>query len=53
LLDHEVFVTLLLTTERDDVEAALRRSGLIEGDLLGETIIETVTTVALEDEGNA
>jgi hypothetical protein len=53
LPDHEVFVTLLLATSRDDVEAALRRSGLIEGELLGEAIIESVTTVSLENDEDA
>jgi hypothetical protein len=53
LLDHLVFVTLRLTTESYDVNAALRRSGLVEGELIGETIIESVTTIADEDEQNA
>jgi hypothetical protein len=43
MTEHDVQVELLLTTTRDDLEAALARSGIAEGALIGEALIMRVT----------
>lgn len=42
LEDHEVEVVLTLHTAREDVSAALARSGIVSGNLIGECLIESV-----------
>lgn len=41
--DHEIEVVLTLNTTRDDVREALRRSGIVEGALIGEALVEMVS----------
>jgi hypothetical protein len=40
--DHEVQVALTIHTTHEDVEEALRRSGIVAGALIGEALIEVV-----------
>jgi hypothetical protein len=47
-VDHEVEVFLNVTTTHDDIEAALARSGLVEGELLGEALILNVQVYSPE-----
>lgn len=42
-VEHEVEVVLAITTTVEDVQDALARSGLREGDLIGEALIGSVT----------
>lgn len=47
--DHEVEVVLCVTTTRGDVDAALERSGIVAGALIGEAMIESVAVYSPED----
>jgi hypothetical protein len=40
--EHEVEVYLVLSTSRDDIYDALSRSGIAEGNLIGEALIQQV-----------
>lgn len=42
-VEHEVEVVLTITTTREDITDALTRSGIQEGDLIGEALIGSVT----------
>lgn len=50
MVDHEVEVVLSLHTTQADVEAALLRSGIKAGELIGETLIDSVTVYSPEEE---
>jgi hypothetical protein len=49
-VDHEVEVVLCVTTTRDDVRAALDRSGIAPGLLIGEALIEAVEVTERDEE---
>jgi hypothetical protein len=49
LREHEVEVYLTFTTTREDVYDALTRSGLVEGNLIGECLIDQVQVYPNED----
>lgn len=49
-VDHEVEVFLNVTTTHDDVAAALKRSGIVEGELIGEALILNVTVYSPEED---
>jgi hypothetical protein len=42
MLEHEIEVALLVTTTREDIDAALARSGITSGALIGEALILSV-----------
>jgi hypothetical protein len=55
-VDHEIEVVLTVMTTHDDIEAALERSGVVEGALIGEALIQSVQVYSPEvsgDEGTA
>lgn len=42
LATHEVEIVLRVTTTHEDIQAALIRSGLVAGELIGEALIDSV-----------
>lgn len=49
-IDHEVLVALNVTTTDDDVRAALARSGITPGALIGEALIESIEIYSADGE---
>ncbi len=49
-VDHEVEITLNITTTNDDVKDALRRSGIVEGALIGEALVARVEIYSPEED---
>lgn len=50
LVTHEVEVVLHVTTTHDDIQAALIRSGLVAGELIGEAGISSVEVYSPDPE---
>jgi hypothetical protein len=49
-VDHEVEVVLMLTATTEDIQAALLRCGIREGNLIGEALVASVSIYSPESD---